>query len=76
MKCNSLKISLFVALASLASCKYQKNNHKDQLDVRAGDTYVYGVHPDSAAVQSKMTYTPNPDLAERTKKIKAKLAAK
>ncbi len=74
MKRNILKISMLMAIISLASCKYQKNNKIEQSDTRAGDTYVYGIHPDSAARQSKLTYTPKPELAERTNKIKEKLS--
>jgi hypothetical protein len=56
MKSNILKISILVAAVSLTSCKYQKNNKAVQTDKRDGDTWVYGVHPDSAAVQSKLKY--------------------
>ncbi len=71
-----------MAVLSLASCDYQKYNTIRQKDVRAGDyragyragdKEVYGVHPDSAAVQSKYKYTPNPALEERTQKIREKL---
>ena len=69
-------------LFALASCDYQKYNTIRQTDVRgrdyrtgyrAGDPEVYGTHPDSAAVQSKYNYTPNPALEERTQKIRDKM---
>lgn len=64
---------LVVAVLSLASCDYQKNNTIRQKDVREDDPYVYGVHKDSAAVQSKYKYTAQPELEERTQKIREKL---
>ena len=66
----------------LASCDCQKYNTIRQPDLRrtdfrpgyrAGDPEVYGIHPDSAAVQSKYNYTPNPALEERTQKIRDKM---
>lgn len=69
-------------LFTLASCDYQKYNTIRQSDLRrtdfragyrAGDPEVYGIHPDSAAVQSKYNYTPNPALEERTQKIRDKM---
>ena len=78
-----LTISLFaVAVLSLASCDYQKYNSVRQndyrandyrADYRAGDPEVYGTGKDSAAVQSKYKYTPNPALDGRTQKIREKL---
>ena len=71
-----------VGMLSLASCDYQKYNTIRQADVRArdyrtgyraGDPEVYGTGKDSAAVQSKYKYTPNPALEERTQKIRDKL---
>ncbi|MFN8347208.1 MAG: hypothetical protein U0X91_19555 [Spirosomataceae bacterium] len=73
MKRNFLKISALLVTVSLASCKYQKNNTIDQPDVRAGDEYVYGVHPDSAARQTKIKYTAKPELEQRTNAIREKL---
>lgn len=73
MKRNFLKISALLLAVSLASCKYQKNNTIDQHDVRAGDEYVYGVHPDSAARQTKIKYTAKPELEQRTNAIREKL---
>jgi len=63
-----------VALAFVATaCDYQKNNRIKQKDVRAGDEHVYGVHPDSAAAQTKNTYTAKPELEVRTNAIREKL---
>lgn len=76
-----LGVAVVVGL-SLASCDYQKYNTIRQPDprrtdyragYRAGDPEVYGTHPDSAAVQSKYNYTPNPALEERTQKIRDKM---
>lgn len=73
---------LAVAVVSLASCDYQKYNSVRQSDYRfddyrpdyrAGDPEVYGAGKDSAAVQLKYKYTPNPALEERTQKIREKL---
>jgi hypothetical protein len=73
---------LAVAALSLASCDYQKYNsirQKDyraddyRADYRAGDPEVYGAGRDSAAVQTKYKYTPNPDLDARTQKIRERL---
>ncbi|WP_461096544.1 hypothetical protein [Spirosoma luteolum] len=70
------------AMLSLASCDYQKYNTIRQADYRAGDydknyragdENVYGKGKDSAAVQSTYKYTPNPDLEQRTQKIREKL---
>jgi len=73
MKRNFLKISALLLVVSLASCKYQKNNNMNQSDLRAGDEYVYGVHPDSAARQSKIKYTAKPELEARTNAIREKM---
>jgi hypothetical protein len=74
MKSNLTKLSLIVALGfGATSCDYQKYNSIRQADVRENDEYIYGVHKDSAAVQSKYKYTPNPNLEERTQKIREKL---
>ncbi|CCG98752.1 hypothetical protein FAES_0741 [Fibrella aestuarina BUZ 2] len=71
-----------LASLSLASCDYQKNNTIRQEDFRkndvsadykAGDPEVYGRGKDSAAVQSTYKYTPNPELDQRTQKIREKL---
>lgn len=73
MKSALSKGLLVVAVLSLASCDYQKYNTIRQSDYRRNDPYVYGPHEDSAAVQSKYKYTPNPSLEERTQKIREKL---
>lgn len=73
---------LTVMVMALASCDYQKYNTVRQTDYRendfrpgyrAGDPEVYGNGRDSAAVQSKYKYTPNPALDGRVEKIRAKL---
>ena len=68
---NSLTIAA-VALTALA-CDYQKNNTIKQKDLREDDTYVYGVHPDSAAAQTKLKYTAKPENEVRANKIREKL---
>ncbi len=75
MKSNILKISVLIVAVSLASCKYQKNNKAVQTDKRDGDTWVYGVHPDSAAAQSKLKYAvvEADSLDQRTDRIRTKL---
>ncbi len=74
---RKLSVLLFAVVAvSLASCKYQKNNHIEQKDVRQGDEWVYGVSPDSAARQLKNKYTANPDLEKRANDIREKLYGK
>jgi hypothetical protein len=73
MKRNILVITVLVASLSLVSCKYQANNRKEQTDLRAGDPTVYGVHPDSAAAQTKLTYSSTPELDLRTIAIREKM---
>ena len=51
----------------------KKNNTIKQKDVRKGDEYVYGVHPDSAAVQSKLKYDAKPELEVKANAIREKL---
>ena len=63
-----------VAAVSLTSCDYQKYNHIEQKDVRAGDEWVYGVSPDSAARQLKNKYTAKPELEARVNAIREKLS--
>lgn len=64
----------FVAiLALLSSCKYQKYNHAEQVDVRKGSEWVYGVSPDSAARQLANKYPENPDSEKRVLAIREKL---
>ncbi len=72
MKLKNLLPIVAIALAATA-CDYQKNNRIKQKDVRAGDEHVYGVHPDSAAAQTKNTYTAKPELEVRTNAIREKL---
>jgi len=64
---------LVLAVVSLASCDYQRYNSIRQRDLRYGDQYVYGPHPDSAAIQSNYKYTARPELEQRTAKIRQKL---
>ena len=72
MKLTNL-LSLVAILAVATSCDYQKNNTIKQKDVRKDDEHVYGVHPDSAAAQSKLTYTAKPELEVRANNIREKL---
>ncbi len=72
MKLKNLLPIVALALAATA-CDYQKNNRIKQKDLHAGDTYVYGVHPDSAAAQTKNTYTSKPELEVRANAIREKL---
>jgi hypothetical protein len=73
---------LAVAALSLASCDYQKYNTIRQADYRqgdarptyqAGDAEVYGRGKDSGAVQANYKYAPQPELEQRTQKIREKL---
>jgi hypothetical protein len=61
-----------IALGAFA-CNYQKNNNIKQADLREGDQYVYGVHPDSAARQTKNKYTAKPENEVRANNIREKL---
>ena len=72
MKLSNL-LSLVAILAVATSCNYQKNNTIKQKDVRKGDEYVYGVHPDSAAVQSQLKYDAKPELEVKANAIREKL---
>lgn len=72
MKLKSILPILAIALVATA-CDYQKNNRIKQKDVREGNEYVYGVHPDSAAAQSKIKYTAKPELEVRANAIREKL---
>jgi LmbE family N-acetylglucosaminyl deacetylase len=72
MKLTNL-LSLVAILAVATSCDYQKNNTIKQRDVRKGDEYVYGVHPDSAAAQSKLKYDAKPELEVKANAIREKL---
>ncbi len=71
---NSFGLALTLASALvLTSCDYQKYNTVAQKDYRAGDEYVYGVHPDSAARETKNKYTEKPENEARAQKIREKL---
>ena len=72
MKLKNLLPIVAIALVATA-CDYQKNNRIKQKDVQAGNEYVYGVHPDSAAAQTKNTYTAKPELEVRANAIREKL---
>jgi hypothetical protein len=72
MKLSNL-LSLVAIFAVATSCDYQKNNTIKQKDVRKDDEYVYGVHPDSAAVQTKLTYDAKPELEVKANAIREKL---
>ena len=72
MKLTNL-LSIVAILAVATSCDYQKNNTIKQKDVRKGDEYVYGVHPDSAAVQSQLKYDAKPELEVKANAIREKL---
>lgn len=68
------KIAAFVAcIALLSSCDYQKYNHKEQKDLNAKNTYVYGVSPDSLPRQMSQKYTADPSIEPRVNEIRAKL---
>lgn len=66
-------VAVLAGTALLSSCEYQKYNHAEQLDVRKGSEWVYGVHPDSAARQLAITYPENSALELRTADIRKKL---
>ena len=71
---NRKNILSVVAITLLATaCDYQKNNTIKQRDVDEGDQYVYGVHPDSAARQTKNKYAPKPAYEVKANKIREKL---
>lgn len=72
MKKFSVLLSI-ILVAALSSCNYQKNNTIKQNDVREGDEWVYGVHPDSSARQLKNKYAAKPELEKRTDAIREKL---
>lgn len=71
---NRKNILAIVVTALVATaCDYQKNNTIKQPDLNENDEYVYGVHPDSAARQTKNKYTPKPENEVRANKIREKL---
>jgi hypothetical protein len=68
---NILAIAVIALLAT--ACNYQKNNTIKQKDVDEGDQYVYGVHPDSAARQTKNKYAVKPAYEVKANQIREKL---
>jgi hypothetical protein len=72
MKLKSLLPILAIALVA-TSCDYQKNNRIKQIDLNAGNEYVYGVHPDSAAAQTLLKYDAKPELEVKANAIREKL---
>jgi hypothetical protein len=71
---NRKNILTIAAVALLATaCDYQKNNKIKQTDLNENDEYVYGVHPDSAARQTKNKYAAKPENEVRANKIREKL---
>ena len=71
---NRKNILAVIAITLLATaCDYQKNNTIKQQDLSENDQYVYGVHPDSAARQTKNKYTAKPENEVRANKIREKL---
>jgi hypothetical protein len=72
---NKSIFSVLAIATLLTACNYQKNNKAEQKDLREGDEYVYGVHPDSAARQTKNKYPAKPENEARAAKIREKLAS-
>jgi hypothetical protein len=71
---NRKNILAFIVIALITTaCDYQKNNTIKQIDLSEKDEYVYGVHPDSAARQTKNKYTPKPENEIRATKLREKL---
>ena len=73
MKRNISLLGGILVVALMSGCTYQKSNNIEQSDYREGDKYVYGVHPDSAAIQTKNVYKPKPELEARTAAIREKM---
>lgn len=68
---KKLSVLLFVIGATvMTACDYQKTNRIEQKDLRAGDEWVYGVSPDSAARQLKNKYKENPELQQKADEIR------
>lgn len=70
------KITLFLIVGSfliLSSCKYQTGNRIKQADINEGNTYVYGVHPDSSAAQLKQKYPADAKAEARVANIRQKM---
>lgn len=70
---KNLFIIFVLVLVTLTACDYQVTNRIEQDDLRAGDEYVYGVHPDSTARQLGVTYEAKPELDQRAVAIREKL---
>ena len=71
---NRKNILAFIVIALITTaCDYQKKNTIKQIDLCEKDEYVYGVHPDSAARQTKNKYTPKPENEIRATKLREKL---
>jgi hypothetical protein len=68
---NILAIAVIALFAT--ACDYQKNNNIKQVDLNENDQYVYGVHPDSAARQTKNKYAAKPAYEVKANKIREKL---
>ncbi|MFT4032147.1 MAG: hypothetical protein QM669_06985 [Siphonobacter sp.] len=66
-------LSVLLVGSLLAACQYQKANTIEQADVQKGNKTVYGVSPDSAAVQLKDTWTEKEGVAQRAEEIREKL---
>ncbi len=73
MKRNTVLLGGILGITLMSGCTYQKSNNIEQSDYRDGDQYVYGVHPDSAAAQTKNVYKPKPELDARTAAIREKM---
>ncbi|MFN3850262.1 MAG: hypothetical protein ACK4NY_12580 [Spirosomataceae bacterium] len=71
MKKLSVLFSIGVVFA-LSSCKYQNSNRIGQKDVREGDPYIYGVHPDSSAAQLKNKYPADAKIEAKAAEIRQK----
>jgi hypothetical protein len=68
------QIAAFVAcVALLSSCDYQKYNKKEQIDLNAKNSDVYGVSPDSLPRQMANKYVANPEIETRITAIREKL---
>lgn len=66
-------LGIFLMATTLLACDYQKYNSSNQKDVVAGNKYVYGVSPDSAAKQLKNKYAEKMENEERVTKIREKM---
>ena len=66
---KKLSVILLCVVATTA-CTYQKSNKFKQDDLRQGDEWVYGVHPDSAARQLQNKYTEKPESQAKADEVK------